>query len=262
MGRRRLNVTEAQLLNWVASFIWPLLRIGAMLIAAPLFSMQGVPPRVRLIIAVGLTLVVMPLLPPLPDVEMMSYQGLVISMQQVLIGLVSGFIVQLVFGVVVFAGQAMAYSMGLGFASMVDPQSGQQIPVLAQFYIIVSTLIFLVLDGHLMLIRMVLDSFNTVPIAVDGLEQAEIWSVIAWSSRLFASGLLLSLPVMASLLMVNVSFGVAARAAPQLHIFSVGFPVTLMLGLLLIWLTLPNLLQRFTGVMADGYGLLEQVLRL
>lgn len=238
------------------------MRIGAMLVAAPLFSMQGVPPRVRLVIALGLTLVVMPLLPPLPDVPMLSYQGLAVSMQQILIGLVSGFIIQMVFGVVVFAGQTIAYSMGLGFASMVDPQSGQQIPVLAQFYIIVSTLIFFVLDGHLMLIRMVLDSFNTVPIAVNGLERAEIWSIIAWSSRLFASGLLLALPVMASLLMVNVSFGVAARAAPQLQIFAVGFPVTLMLGMLLIWLTLPTMLQQFTGVMVEGYELLEQVLRL
>lgn len=238
------------------------MRIGAMLVAAPVFSMQGVPPRVRLVIALGLTVVVMPLLPPLPDVPMLSYQGLAVSMQQILIGLVSGFIIQMVFGVMVFAGQSVAYSMGLGFASMIDPQSGQQIPVLAQFYIIVSTLIFFVLDGHLMLIRMVLDSFNTVPIAVDGLAQAEIWSIIAWSSRLFASGLLLALPVMASLLMVNVSFGVASRAAPQLHIFAVGFPVTLMLGMLLIWLTLPTMLQQFTGVMAEGYELLEQVLRL
>lgn len=233
-----------------------------MLIAAPLFSMQGVPVRVRLVIAVALTWVVMPLLPPLPPVEMFSYPGLVVAMQQVLIGLVSGFIVQMVFGVVVFAGQGIAYSMGLGFASLVDPQSGQQIPVLAQFYVIVSTLVFFTLDGHLMLIRMLLDSFNTVPIAVDGLAQAEIWSVIAWSSRLFASGLLLALPVMASLLMVNVSFGVAARAAPQLHIFSVGFPVTLMLGMLLVWMTLPNLLDQFSGVMSDGYELLSRVLRL
>lgn len=233
-----------------------------MLIAAPLFSMQGVPVRVRLVIAVALTWVVMPLLPPLPPVEMFSYPGLVVAMQQVLIGLISGFIVQMVFGVVVFAGQGIAYSMGLGFASLVDPQSGQQIPVLSQFYVIVSTLVFFALDGHLMLIRMLFDSFNTVPIAVNGLAQAEIWSVIAWSSRLFASGLLLALPVMASLLMVNVSFGVAARAAPQLHIFSVGFPVTLILGMLLVWMTLPNLLEQFSGVMSDGYELLSQVLRL
>lgn len=238
------------------------MRIGAMLIAAPLFSMQGVSARVRVLIAVGLTLVVMPVLPKLPDVELFSYQSLVIVIQQIMIGLISGFIVQMVFGVVVFAGEGIAYSMGLGFASMVDPQNGQQIPVLAQFYIIMSTLIFLSLDGHLMLIRMLLDSFATIPIAGDGLEQIDIWSVIAWSSRLFASGFLLALPVMTSLLMVNVSFGVASRAAPQLNIFSVGFPVTLMLGMLLIWLTLPNLLDQFSGVLSDGYELLERVLRL
>ncbi|GAB4259084.1 MAG: flagellar biosynthetic protein FliR [Methylomicrobium sp.] len=257
-----MSFTEVELLRYVASFIWPLIRIGAMLLAAPLFSMQGVPVRIRLIIAVALTLVVMPLLPPLPSVEMFSYAGIVVAMQQMLIGLVSGFIVQLVFGIVVFAGQGIAYSMGLGFASMVDPENGQQIPVLAQFYIILTTLIFLMMDGHLLLIRMVLDSFKTVPIALDGLDRVDIWSVIAWSGRLFASGLLLALPVMASLLLVNISFGVAARAAPQLNIFSVGFPATLMLGMVLIWLTLPNLLDSFSGVLSEGYELLEQVLRL
>lgn len=257
-----MSFSEAEILRWVSSFIWPLIRIGAMLIAAPLFSIRGVPGRVRLIVSVVMTLVVMPLLPPLPAIEMFSYEGFLVAVQQVMIGLVSGFIVQMVFGAVVFGGQGIAYSMGLGFASMVDPQNGQQVPVVAQFYVITTTLIFLVMDGHLMLIQLVLDSFNTLPIAMTGLSGVDIWSVIAWSSRLFASGLLLALPVIASLLLVNVSFGVATRAAPQLNIFSVGFPVTLMLGMLLVWLTLPNVLDQFQGLLLDAYELIGQILRL
>ncbi|PKM11715.1 MAG: flagellar biosynthetic protein FliR [Gammaproteobacteria bacterium HGW-Gammaproteobacteria-3] len=257
-----MNVTEAQLLSLTASFIWPLIRIGAMFIAAPLFSMNGVPARVRLLLSVALTLVIMPLLPPLPALEMFSFQGFKVAAWQVLIGLSSGFIIQMVFAAVVFGGQGIAYSMGLGFASMVDPQNGQQVPVVSQLYVITGTLIFLSLDGHLLLIKMLLDSFATLPIADTGLESSDLWAIVAWSSRIFAGGLLLALPVIASLLLVNISFGVATRAAPQLNIFSVGFPVTLFLGLILIWITLPNVLDQFEGILVEAYELLEQVLRL
>ncbi|MGZ8903578.1 MAG: flagellar biosynthetic protein FliR, partial [Methylobacter sp.] len=173
-----------------------------------------------------------------------------------------GFIVQLVFAAIVFAGQGIALNMGLGFASMVDPQNGEQVPVISQLYVTTSTLIFLSLDGHLLLIKMLLDSFTSLPIGMDGIVKADIWTIIAWSSRMFAGGLLLAMPVIASLLLVNISFGVAARSSPQLNIFSVGFQVTLMLGMLLIWLTLPDVLDQFTGILTQAYDLIGQLLRL
>lgn len=239
------------------------MRISAMFVSVPLFSIRSVPARVRLILSVAITLVVMPLLPPLPEeVEMFSYTGFMMAIAQVLIGLTSGFILQLVFAAVVFAGQGIALSMGLGFSMMVDPQNGQQVPVIAQFYTVTTTLIFISLDGHLLLIQMLLDSFKTLPIGIDGIDKAGIWSILAWSSRMFAGGLLLSMPVMASLLLVNVIFGVAARAAPQLQIFNVGFPVTLMLGMLLVWKTLPDALDQFSGMLTDAYDFIGQLLRL
>ena len=257
-----MNFTEAQLIEQVASFLWPLLRISAMFVTVPVFSLRAVPARVRLMLSVALTFVVMPLLPPVPAIEPFSLQGFWAAIAQVMIGLSTGFIVQLVFAAITFAGQGVALSMGLGFASMVDPQNGQQVPVVAQFYVITSTLVFLGLDAHLLLINMLLDSFTSLPIGVDGLSKADIWSIIAWSSRVFADGLLLAMPIIVSLLLVNISFGVAARAAPQLNIFSVGFPVTLMLGIVLIWLTLPVLLEQFTGILTSAYELIGQLLRL
>jgi flagellar biosynthetic protein FliR len=257
-----LNFTEAQILSQTALFIWPLMRISAMFVSVPLFSIRSVPARVRLVLSVAITLVVMPLLPPLPDVEMFSHTGLVMAIVQIMIGLTSGFILQLAFAVVVFAGQGIALSMGLGFSMMVDPQSGQQVPVIAQLYTVTTTLIFISLDGHLLLIQMLLDSFKTLPISVEGIDRTGIWSVIVWSSQMFAGGLLLSMPVVASLLLVNVIFGVAARAAPQLQIFAVGFPVTLMLGLLLVWKTLPDVLDQFSGILNEAYDLIGQLLRL
>lgn len=257
-----LNFTEEQILGQAALFIWPLMRISAMFVSVPLFSIKAVPARVRLILSVVITLVVMPLLPPLPAVEMFSYTGFMMVLTQVMIGLTTGFILQLVFAAVVFAGQGVALSMGLGFSMMVDPQSGQQVPVVAQVYTVTTTLIFISLDGHLLLIQMLLDSFKTLPIGVDGIDKAGIWSIIAWSSRMFAGGLLLSMPIIASLLLINIIFGVAARAAPQLQIFSVGFPITLMLGMLLVWKTLPDVLDQFSGMLTDAYDLIGQLLRL
>jgi len=257
-----LNFTEEQILGQAALFIWPLMRISAMFVSVPLFSVRAVPARVRLILSVAITLVIMPLLPPLPAVEMFSYTGFMMAIAQVVIGLTSGFILQLVFSSVVFAGQGVALSMGLGFSTMVDPQNGQQVPVIAQFYTVTTTLIFISLDGHLLLIQMLLDSFKTLPIGIDGIDKAGIWSILAWSSRMFAGGLLLAMPVIASLLLVNIIFGVAARAAPQLQIFSVGFPVTLMLGLLLVWKTIPDVLDQFSGMLTDAYDFIGQLLRL
>ncbi len=238
------------------------MRISAMFIAVPLFSIQAVPARVRLILSVVITLVVMPLLPPLPAVEMFSAPGLMVAISQIMIGLTTGFILQLVFATVVFAGQAIALSMGLGFSTMVDPQNGQQVPVISQIYTITATLIFISLDGHLLLIQMLLDSFKSLPIGMEGIAKAGIWDIIEWSGRVFAGGLLLAMPIVAGLLLVNIIFGVAARAAPQLQIFSVGFPVTLMLGLLLVWKTLPDMLDQFSGLLTDSYDLIGQLLRL
>ena len=238
------------------------MRISAMFVSVPLFSIQAVPARVRLILSVVVTLVVMPLIPSLPHVEMFSYAGFMTAVTQVMIGLTSGFIVQLVFAAVIFAGQGIALSMGLGFSTMVDPQNGQQVPVVAQLYTVTTTLIFISLNGHLLLIQMLLDSFKTLPIGIDGIDKAGIWSIIEWGSRMFAGGFLLAMPVVASLLLVNIIFGIAARAAPQLQIFSVGFPVTLMLGLLLIWKTLPDVLDQFSGILTEAYDLIGQLLRL
>ncbi len=257
-----MNFTEGQITASVASFIWPLMRISAMFVSIPLFSLRAVPARVRLILSLAITLVVMPVLPTYPMVEMFSYQGFLVTVSQVMIGITSGFIVQLVFSALLFAGQGVALSMGLGFASMVDPQNGQQVPVIAQFYVMASTLVFLSLDGHLLLIKMLVDSFTSLPIGIDGITKANIWAIIMWSTHMFAGGLLLTMPIIVSLLLVNISLGVATRAAPQLNIFSVGFPVTLMLGMLLVWLTLPDFLEQFTGVLTESYDLVGQILKL
>ncbi|MFW5443664.1 MAG: flagellar biosynthetic protein FliR [Methylococcaceae bacterium] len=257
-----MNFTEQQILGTLASFIWPFMRISSMFISIPLFSVRSLPSKVRVITAFLITLVAVPLLPEMPEVAIFSYDGFMVTIQQIVIGLSTGFILQMVFAVMVVGGQSIAFSMGLGFASMVDPATGIQVPVVAQIFVVSSSLVFLGVNGHLLLIEMLVESFHTLPVAVIGYSLDDIWSLVIWSSQIFAAGVLLALPVMATLLFVNISFGVAARAAPQLQIFGVGFPITIMLGMVLIWVSISSTLDVFSEVLSDGFRLINKLLRL
>ena len=251
--------TEAQLSAWLAAFMWPLLRVSAMIAAAPIFSSRQTPRRLRVGVALLLSFILMPLIPPPPVVEVFSPEALLIAAQQVLIGLAMGFVMQMVFGALVFGGQALAYSMGLGFASMMDPQNGVQVPVLSQYYIILATLLFLILNGHLFMIETLAQSFCTMPIAVDGITQANLRDIVLWASRMFTGGLLIALPAIAALLLVNLGMGIITRAAPQLNIFAVGFPMTMMIGFILMWITLPNVFGKFNELVNEALAFIRSL---
>jgi len=257
-----VNFTEQELIAKIALFFWPFVRISSLFLAIPVFSSKSTPVKFRLLISLLITWVILPFIPPLPDIAMMSYTGVMVTVQQMAIGVLTAFILQMVFASVILSGQSIAYSMGLGFASMVDPASGVQVPVVAQILVISVSLFFLAVDGHLLAIEMLVESFRTLPIGVIGLTKADLWVVIIWSSQMFAGGLLLALPIMSVVLFVNLSFGVAAKAAPQLQIFGVGFPITIMMGLVLIWILMPNVLVGFSLILTQGFDLVKQVLRV
>jgi flagellar biosynthetic protein FliR len=257
-----MTFSDAQLNSWLATYFWPLMRVGAMLMAAPLFNSRQLPVKIRLLLALQITWIIAISLPQQPSVDVLSHTGLIILLQQILIGVIMGFILQMVFGALVLGGQVIAYSMGLGFASMVDPQNGVQVPVVAQYYLILATLLFLTFNGHLLLIELLADSFHTLPVAVDGITRNDLREVVAWGSRMFAGGLLIALPIMGAMLMVNMGMGVVMRAAPQLNIFSIGFPITMLMGFALIWVTLPNVLVVFNDLLEEAFQLIMQTLRV
>jgi flagellar biosynthetic protein FliR len=255
-----MSFTETQLNIWLASFFWPLIRIGAMVIAAPVLNARQTPRLYRLGLVLVLTLMTMSLVPQPPVVDAFSGRALLMMLQQLLIGVAMGFMLQMVFTALVFGGQVVAYSMGLGFASMMDPQNGVQVPVISQFYLILATLLFLVLDGHLVLIGMLVESFHTFPVAIDGISRNGVLEIVGWGSRMFSAGLLMALPVMAALLLVNLGMGIITRASPQLNIFAVGFPITMLLGFLLMWITLPSVMENFQGLLDEGFAFINRLL--
>jgi flagellar biosynthetic protein FliR len=254
--------TSADIGTWIGSLVWPFTRIAAMLAIAPIFGARMVPQRARLVIALLLTWIVLPLLPEVPALDPLSLSGALVTAQQLVIGLAIGFSLQLVFATLVIAGQTIAMGMGLGFAQMVDPQNGVNVPVIGQYYVVVATLLFLALNGHLALIRVLVDSFQSLPVGVDALTREDFRAIAYWGARMFADAIMVALPAVASILLVNLAFGVVSRSAPQLNIFGVGFPVTLTLGFVILVFAVANLLPQmqhlldgaFTGLSQFGNG--------
>lgn len=246
--------------DWLNTFLWPFLRIGAMLLSAPLFGASSVSVQARILFSVALTWLVMPLLPDLPQVSPLTPDGLLIAVHQIVIGVLMGFVLHLVFGAAVLMGQSLGMSMGLGFAMAIDPQNGTQVPVVSQFFLILATLIFLSMNGHVILISILLDSFNTYPVGLSAWSSNTLLTVALWTSRMFASGLLMALPVMTAVLLVNLSLGVITRSAPQLNIFSVGFPIAILVGLVMLILVLPVFLQQLLAFFAEAFELMKSLL--
>lgn len=252
-------ITATEITGLVGSYLWPLFRVAAMVSSAPVFGTRSVPPRVKMLSALAITSVLVPIL-PVPQVDVFSPLALLIIGQQILIGLVIGFSVQLVFSAVITGGQIVAMQMGLGFSLMVDPQNGAQSPVLSQFYVVMVMLVFLALNGHLVLVEVLADSFKTMPVSAQGLVASDFMQVVKWSTNIFAGGMAIALPAIASLLVVNVAFGVMTRSAPQLNIFAIGFPITMLLGFALVMVTLPNVAPQSTSLFNDVYHLLQNIL--
>jgi len=227
-------LTFPQIETWIGSAFWPFLRIGACLMVAPVFGTSYVPPRVRIVLAGALTLIALPLLPPVEGLTVLSADGIVTTVEQIIVGAALGFALQLMFDALTLGGQIVANGMGLGFAFNVDPLRGVTTPALGQFYSLLGVLVFLSLDGHIALI----DTLITSP---HGLSLQAMQSLANWGDQLFMGALRVALPGMTALLVINLGFGVMARAAPALNLFAVGFPITLVFGFVIVLFGLPGI---------------------
>jgi flagellar biosynthetic protein FliR len=213
-------------------FLWPMIRISAFIITAPLFSLDVINLRIRILVAAILTFFVFDT-QNIPVIDPLSADGLWQIGIQIFIGACMGFLLQIVNAAVVVGGEAISNSMGLGFATMVDPNLGN-VPVVSQFLVILSTFIFLTLGGHLIVIELLFQSFDSIPIGTLPPIQAWFTILLSWFPFIFAGALNLALSMMVSLLLLNIGLGVVTRSAPALNIIAVGFPAILLVGLLLL----------------------------
>lgn len=249
---------SAEVIERLSTFLWPMLRISAMLLTAPPFSGNAITVRVRVLVALVLTWLVYPL-HQWPVIDPASAEGVVEIFNQILIGASMGLTLQIVVAALAVAGQTIAATMGLSMASMVDPNVGS-VPTLSQFLILCSTLIFVGLGGPGLLLGLVAESFHTLPIGTSILTQDVYGRMLRWSSMMFVGALLLSLPVVATLLFVNIGLGVITRAAPSLNIFAVGFPAMIVAGFLVLILSMDVLGGRIEWLWQQSFMALRTLL--
>ena len=242
----------------LVSIWWPWVRIVALMATEPFWSNRTIPRRVKVLFSLCLALIIAPLLPPMPVVPLFSATGLLVTVNQILIGLAIGFSVRLVFVALEMAGHLIGLQMGLGFAAFFDPQHSQPVPVMAMVTGLLGILLYLSFDGHLVTISALVDSFRAMPVTITPLAGRGFARLYELGGMMFLYGVWLSLPAIAALMVANLAVGVMARAAPQFNLFAVGFPIMLALGLLAFYVTLPQLANQFnTALGAAIQGLAE-----
>jgi flagellar biosynthetic protein FliR len=256
-----VSISSELLQSWIIGLLWPLTRVLGMIAAAPIFNHNAMPVLVKLGLGVVLTLIIMPTLPPLPQFDIFSLQSLLILSYQLVIGLAIGFSMRLVFSAVEMAGQLIGMTMGFGFASFYDPNTQGQSTALNQFLVLMTMLIFLSVDGHLVIISIVADSFISMPIVAIG-GGINPLLIAQWGGAVFSSGLMLAMPALAALLMTNIALAILTRTAPQLNLFVIGFPITLSMGLFVVGLALPQMMRPIENMLDRGNDNMRQITTL
>lgn len=255
------SVTSDQLSVWLVAFFWPFVRMLALISTAPIFSERAVPRAIKVGLAVLLAMVIAPTLGALPAVPLVSAGGVWIVIQQIIIGAAMGFSMRLVFTMVQAAGEYIGLQMGLSFASFFDPTSGGNTMVLARLLNIIAVLIFLATDAHLVLIATLAESFHALPIANAPLAASGWFVLVSAGGQIFMGGLMLALPLVATLLTLNLAMGILNRVSPQFSIFAVGFPITLLAGIVMLQMLMPYMAPFLEPRFAAGFSSVQEVLQ-
>ena len=253
-----MNASLIEILDKFLVVIWPMLRLSAFLAFTSIFSARAVNMRIRISLAFAMSFFVTQYI-EIPKIDPVTADGLMEIFRQILIGFTMGLVFQVASAALVVAGQAMSASMGLSMANMVDPNMGN-VPVLSQFFNIMGTLVFLGMGGHLIVFGLVIESFKLLPIGQAFFSQDMLGKMINWSSMMFLGALLIALPVMMTLLFINVGLGFVARAAPSLNIFTVGFPALILTGFIVMIFSMTSDVARIDWVWTQSFMMLRSYL--
>jgi flagellar biosynthesis protein FliR len=252
-----LNASDVSM--WVGRMWWPVLRISGFVLTAPASSEAVVPRLVKIVLTLALAFLMAPLVQVPADLSIFSAAGMLSAVLELLIGVSIGMVVQLAFEALVFAGQSVSMTMGLGFATLVDPQRGAQTPVLGQMFMIFGTLIYLAINGHLMLLGALAQSFHSLPIGAAHVDKNFLLSVVLWGARVFDAGLLIALPAVIALVIVNLALGVVTRAAPQLNLFGIGFTITLLAGFFVLIAGLDGIMSGISSLIHSALAAVSEL---
>ncbi|GAA5645289.1 MULTISPECIES: flagellar biosynthetic protein FliR [Vibrio] len=251
-----MALTFAELSAWLGQLWWPFFRVGAVFLSMPFFGDALIPLWVRSLLALSLVVITAPLMPAMPAVDLFSMTSLYLAFEQAVWGLMFGLILHMLFSIFTTLGQIVSLQMGLGMAMMNDPVNGMSVAILGRIFLIFSTLLFLALEGHLLVIDILIQSFTIWPVG-SGITMLSLQGVVSIFGWMFASSLALALPAIVSMLLANISFGVMNRAAPALNVYALGFPMTMLLGLFSVLISVSGVPSRYTALVHDTLNYLN-----
>ena len=244
--------SSQQLGLWIGAFFWPFLRVLALLSTAPVFSAAQVPIQVRVGLAAAVALVLAPMLPAMPPVQLDSALGWTLVVQQLLVGGVVGLAMSLILSSVQLAGSIVGLQMGLGFSTLFDPLQGVEVTSLASFLNLLTMLLFLAMNGHLLLLAVLARSFSLLPVGAAAGLGAAGWHALA---------LAMAAPGLGVLLIANLGLATLSKLAPQLNLFAIGFPLFFGLGFVALYLLMPVMQTVVHHLVEYGVNLAGDLLR-
>lgn len=247
-----MSVDYQTMIRIISQIVWPMGRISGLIIAAPFFSSSLVSSRIKVFFIFVLSWVCAFMVPEKLSFENFTGLYIVYMVQEIAFGLLMGFILQLVFEVFALVGQIISMQAGLGFAIMIDPSTKASVPLISQFYLMMTTLVFLSLNGHLVLLEALMNSFQVMPISTWSLDTGALWRIMMFSGWMFKEAVLVTIPAIIALIIVTLTFGIVTRVASQLNIFSLGFPITLMMSIVVIWVCLPTVGWQMADALDQG----------
>jgi flagellar biosynthetic protein FliR len=253
-----MTLLVSELVGIFSQFVWPLIRISAVLLTGPFFSLAAVSYRIRIAVVLVLTWIMFPLV-DVPEIDPLSFGAITGVLHEVFVGGLMGLTLQVVIAALVVGGQVIAGSMGLSMANMIDPNLGN-VPTLSQFFLIIGTLLFMSLGGHLVILSVLYSSFELLPIASGRFNTDMILSLMTWSSQIFISAVVIAFPIMIGLLLVNALLGLVSRAAPSLNVFAIGFPALIPVGLIMLLLTMGIWFEQVENLWFRGFNSVNEIL--
>ena len=253
-----MTLLVSELVGIFSQFVWPLIRISAVLLTGPFFSLAAVSYRIRIAVVLVLTWIMFPLV-DVPEIDPLSFGAITGVLHEVFVGGLMGLTLQVVIAALVVGGQVIAGSMGLSMANMIDPNLGN-VPTLSQFFLIIGTLLFMSLGGHLVILSLLYSSFELLPIASGRFNTDMILSLMTWSSQIFISAVVIAFPIMIGLLLVNALLGLVSRAAPSLNVFAIGFPALIPVGLIMLLLTMGIWFEQVENLWFRGFNSVNEIL--
>lgn len=253
------QVTYDQLIVWIGQFIWPLFRVSAFFAVAPFFGENSIPAQAKIGLAFFVGLSCAAMVGPVPAVDLASTAAFGMAIEQIIVGLVLGLTLRFLFASLILAGELIGLQMGLSMAQIYDPGSGGNVSSISKLLTAIAILVFISVNGHLLVITGLAKTFTMIPVGGLRIAVSGIGELLVWSEQVFTTGVLLAMPIIIALLMINLIMGVMNRAAQQLSIFSIGFPVTLGAGLIILTILLPRIDSFLEGAFIQSYEAMGRV---